>query len=254
VDHGRTIPADAANRPAGPAGRRQASRPARSKATAAIALRALVALTALTALGGLTGCHVVDNWLGGQSGYLLQGHDAMAYPQESVPLVARLQEGDFLRNQPDHEIIFSYSPGGRSGPSTQSGCPGGAGSPQGDTEIARSRTDRHGLASAAWVAPATPGHYVVTVRPASAELARQTGSTWLLVSVLPPDAPLLITDLDKTIVAGEFSKVLAGRAEPIPHAADVLGRLQRDLGYTVVYLTRRPALLGVRSRDWLARP
>ncbi|MDD4891176.1 MAG: hypothetical protein PHU85_14740 [Phycisphaerae bacterium] len=198
--------------------------------TAAEPCRRAFAFTLLLAASSiLPGCGIVEKWFGGQHGYLLLGVDALAYPGEHTELVARLQKGSFLDDRPNREIVFS----------------------RGEHVLARAITDDEGYARARWMAPTSQGEYLVTVSTGDRKLAERAGTACLLISVHDRASRVLISDLDHTLVDGGFKKVLTGKAAPLPGSADVLNRAEREKGYVIVYLTRRPDVLGKRSRNWL---
>lgn len=73
------------------------------------------------------------------------------------------------------------------------------------------------------------------------------------VYVRDKDAPIVICDMDKTLVKSSFARVLAGVAEAFDHAAKVVDRLVAERKMTVVYLTHRPDFLDTESRNWLRK-
>lgn len=73
------------------------------------------------------------------------------------------------------------------------------------------------------------------------------------VYVRDKDVPIVICDMDKTLVKSGFGYVLAGLASPFDGAKEVLHSLVADRGMTVVYLTHRPDFLDSESRAWLRR-
>ncbi|HPS53926.1 MAG TPA: hypothetical protein PLK08_10270, partial [Phycisphaerae bacterium] len=71
----------------------------------------------------------------------------------------------------------------------------------------------------------------------------------LIVCVAAADSPMMIVDLDHTVVGSGFFKVVMRMAQPMPGAAAVLGKFSQN--YTIVYLTHRPAMLTSLSKKWL---
>lgn len=106
-------------------------------------------------------------------------------------------------------------------------------------------------AVAPWMPPRV-GIYNIAVSTAYTE--KKTGlpktlSVNLIVCVVNADAPMIIVDLDHTVVGSGFFKVVMRMAAPMPGSAAVMRKLSQD--YTVVYLTHRPAMLTNLSKKWL---
>ena len=72
----------------------------------------------------------------------------------------------------------------------------------------------------------------------------------LLVSVRAKDTRFVVIDLDHTVVASGFARVLIGGAKPMPRAAEAVRELSTR--YSIIYLTHRPELLSVKSKRWLS--
>ncbi len=122
---------------------------------------------------------------------------------------------------------------------------------QDDKVLSEVRTNRTGDAVLKWKVPAKPGDYVFTVRlNHDDQLAKPVADMTLLVAARPKDTPLVIVDLDKTVVASGFAAVLLGEAKPMDSAGVVLQHVAKTA--TVVYLTQRPDFLGAMSKRWLA--
>ncbi|MEA3368634.1 MAG: hypothetical protein U9R68_11040 [Planctomycetota bacterium] len=165
----------------------------------------------------------------------LLAHDVLARPGEAVTLRASLRGGFRLEGVQGVRIQFHLRER-RLGEGTSGG--------NGDVE-------------APWTAPAEPGDYAVRVRVKPADQPDDeddhVAPARLLVAVRKPESPLAIVDLDKTLVASGFHRVLlgGGRAEPMDGSRLVLARLART--HTIVYLTHRPDFLGPTSKNWLQR-
>jgi hypothetical protein len=120
----------------------------------------------------------------------------------------------------------------------------------GEELLGETRTNRTGDAAFKWKVPAKAGDYVFTVRLNPQDQPDPpVRDTQLLVAARTADTPMVVVDLDKTVVASGFATVLLGEARPMAGANVVLGRLAKS--HTIVYLTHRPDFLGPRSRDWL---
>jgi hypothetical protein len=173
------------------------------------------------------GCGAQDVLLGARQGYLFTATDVLALPGEQVMLRAHLQGGDLLRDRPGYVVRFS----------------------RGGEFYLAAETGPDGVAAVSFAPPA-PGDYVVRADLAPSGFpAEPPQPVDLLVACRSADAPLLIVDLDKTLVASGFQEVLIGRPEPMPDSVEVMKRLANR--YSVVYLTHRPDLFGPKSKAWL---
>ncbi len=185
----------------------------------------VLSLTILAAVG----CGAQDILLETEKGYLFTVADVLAVPGEEAELRARLQAGDLLSAQGGYVVRFH-----REGQLFKAAETGGDG-----TAVVAFR-------------PEAPGDYVFT-----AELSPNgfpgavPEPVALRVACRPGDAPMVIVDLDKTLVAGGFQQVLIGQAEPMPGSQRVMKRLAER--YTVAYLTHRPDYFGPKSKAWLRR-
>ncbi len=173
------------------------------------------------------GCGAQDLLLGAERGYLFTAFDTLALPGEEVPVRARLQGGDFLRDKEGVTVRFH----------------------RGGDLFAAAETDAEGVARVTFTPP-SPGNYVFTAEVAPIGLEDlPPRPTEVLVACRPADAPMMVVDLDKTLVASGFETVLAGDPEPMPHSPEVMDRLAER--YSVVYLTHRPEYFGPKSKSWL---
>ncbi len=185
-------------------------------------------LTALAALAaGAAGCGAQGIILGTEGTYLLTVRDVVTPPGKEVSLVARFQEGDLLRGRQGRVIRFR----------------------RGDDLLKAAETDADGVARVAFT-PEAPGDYVFTVEVAAAGLPDEPPTPRdLLVACRPPDEPMAVVDLDKTVVASGFHTVLLGNPKPMEGSVEVLKRLAADR--TILYLTHRPDYFGPKSKGWL---
>ena len=120
----------------------------------------------------------------------------------------------------------------------------------GETLLGEVRTDAAGKAALKWKVPEKPADYRIRARLHPDDpMAEPVGEVEIFVAARDKDTKIVITDLDRTVVASGFFSVLAGMAKPMPGAAIVLGRLAKD--HTVVYLTHRPDYFGPKSKAWL---
>ncbi len=81
-------------------------------------------------------------------------------------------------------------------------------------------------------------------------------STDLLVDVLPPDAPVFVSDVDGTLTGSEMEEFGDAVTGDIPETHDGAAEAFRVLvskGYHPIYLTARPDWLTGRTREFLAK-
>ena len=186
---------------------------------------ALLLLATLAAASG--GCGAQSILLGTEGSYLFTAMDVLAVPGDETALAARLQGGDFLRGKAG--VVIRFLRDGKL--------------------YAAAETDSDGAAVVQFT-PEAPGDYRFTVEVAPAGLPDSPPSPVdILVACRKSDAPLLVVDMDKTVVASGFHTVLIGKPDPMPDSARVLTRLAGT--HTVVYLTHRPDYFGPKSEAWL---
>ena len=189
--------------------------------------RSAAALLLATVLVSACGCGAQNVLFGGRQGYLFTVSDAVALPGEEVLLRAHLQGGDLLRAQPGHVVRFS----------------------RGGEFYKAAETDRDGVAAVSF-APPGAGDYVFRVELSPNGFPDQPPEpVEALVLCRQADTPILVVDLDKTVVASGFQQVLVGKPEPMADSVEVMKRLAKE--YTPIYLTHRPDLFGPKSRAWL---
>jgi hypothetical protein len=189
--------------------------------------RAAAALLLAMVLVSACGCGAQNVLFGGRQGYLFTASDAVALPGEEVLLRAHLQGGDLLRDQPGYVVRFS----------------------RGGEYYKAAETDRDGLAAVSFTPPEA-GDYVFRVELSPNGFPDQPPEpVEAFVLCRRADTPLVIIDLDKTVVASGFQQVLVGTPEPMADSVEVMKRLAKE--YTPIYLTHRPDLFGPKSRAWL---
>src|SRR5262245_32522732 len=114
----------------------------------------------------------------------------------------------------------------------------------GDTRIGSAVTDARGFASIeAEAGPAGRRRFRVATRRTDEAL---------VVRVLPPDAPVLIVDLDHTLVdigTTRFAYAPNRTIKPLEGALDAARRLSAR--YEIAYLTARDHSFLAKTRDWL---
>ena len=175
------------------------------------------------------GCGTQQVLLGGEGEYLLTAFDALAAPGEEVTLRARLQAGDFLTPKSGHVVRFLR--GGRL--------------------FKAAETDGDGVAAVSF-RPDAPGDYPFAVEVSPSRFADgPPAPNELVVACRRLDAPVLVVDMNRTLVASGFDRALTGDAKPMPGSPAAMRRLARR--YTLVYLTHRPDYFGPKSRAWLRR-
>jgi len=180
-------------------------------------------------LAASPGCSALRTIFGSDGGYLFEGYDCLAVPGREVEVKVRLLSGSLLRDRTDVPVRFKQ-----------------AGRPLGEI-----RTDGEGFATVPFTPPA-PGDYVVSAEvPPEGLKTGPPAPTEVLVACRAPAVPIVIVDLDKTLVASGFKTVLVGDPPPMPHSTEVMRRLARD--FTVVYLSHRLDYFGPKSKAWLRR-
>ncbi|MBN2376445.1 MAG: hypothetical protein JXD22_08590 [Sedimentisphaerales bacterium] len=175
----------------------------------------------------LSGCGAQTALLGTQSTYLFTVMDSLALPAEQVQLKAQLLAGDFLKPQPGYIVKFY----------------------QNDKLFKITQTDQHGLASVNFQ-PSKPGNYRFTAKVHPVGLsAKPPAPRELVVCCREPETPIILVDMDKTIVASGFQTVLIGNPVPMTDSAAVLNDISTN--NTLIYLTHRPDYFGPKSKSWL---
>ncbi len=183
----------------------------------------VLSLFAAAALGG---CGPKGDVHGG---LLLQGFDTLAYPGEQGTLTARLQGGDYLKGMEGYLVGFY----------------------QLHRKVGEARTDDEGLAEIAFK-PETVGNHVILAKLEDPDVRKYSvPAVEIIIAAHDKSAPMVVVDLDRTIVKSGFDQVLNDRAEPMPHSEKVLDRVAE--GYTIIYLTHRPDIFTEQSKRWLRK-
>lgn len=169
--------------------------------------------------------------LGAKHGAIFYGYDTLAHPGEPITLTARLQKAENLKAVAGATVGFY----------------------RGEALHAEATIDADGFASTPFTPPAV-GDYEFAVKiltlPAEADPDMLNAAPApLLVASRDKQVPIIVVDLDYTVVGTGFHTVLLGQAKPMAGSQEVLTELARH--YTIVYLTHRPDLLARRSRSWL---
>jgi hypothetical protein len=176
----------------------------------------------------LGGCGVQQVMLDTENDYLLLAMDSLAAPGREIVLQAQVRGGDFLRGQCGLAVRFF-----RDG-----------------VLFKVAETGDDGIAAVTFT-PTAPGDYKFVAQVVPAGLGQSPPEpAALLAACRQPDAPIVLVDLDNTVVASGFEAVLLGTPKPMEQSRRVLGRLARTR--TIVYLTHRPEMLGPKSKRWLA--
>jgi len=182
----------------------------------------------LVAAAVLGGCGARDLMLGTNSDYLFTVMDSVAAPGAPTQLRVQIRGGDFLRGQPG--LAVRYYRDGKL------------------FKVAETDTDG---AAAVTFTPDAPGNYEFVVQIGAAGLREiPPAPETLLVACRATDAPMVVVDLDKTVVASGFEAVLLGKAKPMAQSQRVLARLAGERN--IIYLTHRPDYFGPKSKRWLA--
>jgi len=194
--------------------------------------RLFLALAAAVCLGcpaaARAGFSDILNQVKDRVGPALLARDVLSEPGAEVALEASLRSGLRLTGEQGRRIQFHLD----------------------ERRLGEAVSDTDGNVAVRWTAPEACGDYVVRVRVKPADQPDPpVEDAQLLVAVRNPDTPMVVVDLDKTVVASGFARVLLGGAKPMAGADVVLQRLART--YTIVYLTHRPDFLGPKSKRWL---
>ena len=167
---------------------------------------------------------------------LLYGPDVLARPGEHAELVARLRKPKSFRGLADVVVAFE----------------------QDGQRLGIAVTGADGTARLPYTAPQQPGDTVITLVPVAApdKLRKDNRDVLqiryeLLVAVRRTHERFLVVDLDHTIVDAGAFQVITGEPPAMADAADVLRRLNERDGYSIIYLTQRPAALTRKSKLWL---
>jgi hypothetical protein len=115
---------------------------------------------------------------------------------------------------------------------------------EGEKRLGSATTDDRGVASIE-IDAGPPGERRFRVLSSRSDEA-------LVVRVLPADSPVLVLDLDHTIIdisTTRFAFTHNRRTHPLPDAVDAVKRLASR--FTVVYLTARDHSFLAKTRDWL---
>lgn len=185
-------------------------------------------LASVWLVAAAAGCGVPQWWFDANQGALFQGLDTVAQPGEPAAVRVSLRGGRLLSGLSDYTVLF-YLDGRR---------------------IGAAKTDANGLAQIEQTF-SEAGLRCIEATLDPAELGRQNVPTCqVCVGVYPPQTPLAIVDLDKTLVADGFDQVLLADPRPMPHSREVLDWLSEST--TILYLTHRPEVLARRSRQWLS--
>jgi hypothetical protein len=181
----------------------------------------------LAAAAAMSGCGTQEVLLGTRGSYLFTAMDALAVPGQETLLRAQLRGGDMLRGRGGYAVRFYR-----------------------DGKLYKvAETDGDGIAAVSYT-PEAPGDHVFTAELAPIGLAEEPPEPLeLLLACRAPDTPMLVVDLDKTVVATGFHTVLIGSPAPMADSQRVLARLARQR--TIVYLTHRPDYFSLKSKAWL---
>jgi len=174
-----------------------------------------------------------QTFLDAEKGVLFYAFDSLAYPGESVDLIAKLRSAKNFRELDGAEVGF-YN---------------------GSTLLGKVRTNGDGVAKLAWKPPKA-GDYHLTAKivcpPKDDDYDKCTGvASPLLVAARTKNTKFVVIDLDHTVVDSSFLRVLTYGAKPMAESVRVTKRIAKN--YSIIYLTHRPDLLGRKSKNWLRK-
>ncbi len=162
--------------------------------------------------------------LAAEHGTLFYAFDTLAHPEKSTELLAQVIYVKKFKEAEKATVEFSL----------------------GKESLGEVLTDKDGYARLKW-APPKAGDYEIKVKIKAVpdddykEMLKVTPAS-LLVSACPKETRFIVIDLDHTVVASSFFKVLTSGAKPMSKADRVVGELAKKYG--IIYLTHRPDLLG----------
>lgn len=170
-------------------------------------------------------------FLDAENGAVFYAFDTLAYPGESVDLVARLRTDKDLQGVAGATIAFR----------------------RGDWTAGRITTNADGVATMRWTPPKA-GHYSFVAEIVAVAVPSQRDMLGvrspLLVAARDKRTAQVVVDLDHTVVDSNFFMVLVGGGKPMAGSVAALNRIAKQYG--VVYLTHRPDLLTRKTKSWLA--
>ena len=173
--------------------------------------------------------------LGAEHGTVFYAFDTLGYPGTEVELKSRVFSAGELKHVKGAAVEYALA----------------------KESLGRAVTDGEGFAVLKWKIPEKPARTcqyeftakIVAVPDEDYEHMLKVSPAPLLVCARPKETKFAVIDLDHTVVASGFARVLIGGAKPMPKAAEVVKELARD--YSVIYLTHRPDLLAAKSKRWL---
>lgn len=173
-------------------------------------------------------------FLGADKGVRFIAYDVIALPGRSVELRADLTTAKSFRDIENAQIGFFFN------------------NQLLDTAV----TDDGGRAVVTWLPPGLGDYSIVAqilAPPTDTKKVDmiQVEPFTMLVMVRDANTPFVVIDLDYTLVGSSFTDVLAGRGEPMADSVEVTHRLAQD--YSIIYLTHRPEVMALTSRQWLAK-
>lgn len=190
---------------------------------------AFLGLTVLALIGpaGCYGPEAITKALGMQGPYLFYGFDSIVPPGKPADIVVRLQKGPYLNDEEGVLVRFELD----------------------GQFVALSRTDDEGYARATFT-PSKPGDYIIRAQTVGGDLEKPgPAPAQVLVACRKPDTPIAVVDIDQTLVASSFDKVLTGEPKAMPGSKEFLDELAKD--HTLLYLTLRLDYFGPKTKRWL---
>ncbi len=178
-----------------------------------------------------TAAAAAGKFLGGQDGFLFYAYDTLAWPEKSVVLAARVRWSASMEGIKGVSVAFY----------------------QRKKLVGLDKTNSDGIATMKWT-PADEGDYRFTAEITNVprdkyDALLKMPSAPMLVASRAEKTPLVVVDIDHTLVESGFHRVLLGGAKPMADSARVLRLLGRK--NTIVYLTHRPDILTRKTKVWL---
>jgi hypothetical protein len=171
--------------------------------------------------------------VGAEHGAVFYAYDTLAYPAKPIELAAKAQSAGDLK------AIVGVT----------------VGIYHGETLLGQAVTQADGIARLQWTPPQA-GNYeftarIIAVGATGLNELLQVSPAPLLVAARDKNTPLIVIDLDHTVVDSSFFRVLTDGGRPMGDSVAVTQRLAQN--YSLIYLTHRPDLMTRTSKQWLVR-
>ena len=120
-------------------------------------------------------------------------------------------------------------------------------------KLGQAVTDENGIAYIEWLPPKAEQIQIIDAELYFGENLNEENKirqSKLTVSVQDGNTPIVIVDLDKTLVQSSFFRVVLDAAKPLPYSANAMNMIAKR--YSIVYLTHRFSGMTSISKQWLS--